>query len=109
MPIAWMSRYVVRTKGIKSSAIRELLNITQKPEAISFASGLPGIALFPIERFEDACRKVLEQNSAQALQYGKTEGYQPLREMVTRHTARYGINAQTENVLITTGSQQALD
>jgi 2-aminoadipate transaminase len=109
MSIAWTSRYAVRTKGIKSSAIRELLKITQQPEVISFAGGLPASDLFPIERFEEACRKALEQNSAQALQYGETEGYQPLREMVARHTARYGINAQTENVLITTGSQQALD
>ena len=100
-----MSRYAVRTKGIKNFPIRELLNIMQKPEVLSFPSGLPAIDLFPIERFEEACRKVLEQNSAQALQYGETEGYQPLREMVARHTARYGINAQTENVLITTGSQ----
>jgi 2-aminoadipate transaminase len=52
---------------------------------------------------------VLEQNASQALQYGETEGYKPLREMIARHTSRYGIKAQAENVLITTGSQQALD
>jgi 2-aminoadipate transaminase len=107
--IAWTSRYALRTKAIKSSAIRELLKLTQNPEVISFAGGLPASDLFPRARFEEACRKVLEQNVSQALQYGETEGYNPLREMIARHTSRYGVKAQTENVLITTGSQQALD
>ncbi len=109
MPIAWTSRYALRTRDIKSSAIRELLKVTQHPEMISFAGGLPANDVFPIERFKEACQKVLEQNAFQALQYGETEGYRPLREMIARHIARYGIKAQTENVLITTGSQQALD
>jgi 2-aminoadipate transaminase len=109
MSTAWTSRYAQRTKGIKSSAIRELLKITQHPEVISFAGGLPAPDVFPVARFQEACRKVLEQNAAMALQYGATEGYEPLREMIARHTERYGIKAQTENVLITSGSQQALD
>jgi 2-aminoadipate transaminase len=85
------------------------LKLTLDPEIISFAGGLPASDLFPIERFKEACRKVLEQNAALALQYGETEGYRPLREMIARHISRYGIKAQTENILITTGSQQALD
>ena len=109
MSTAWTSRYALRTKGMKSSAIRELLKLTQNPEVISFAGGLPASDFFPIERFEEACRKVLEKNAPAALQYGETEGYGPLRDMIARHTSRYGIKAQTENVLITTGSQQALD
>ncbi|MBZ5719266.1 MAG: PLP-dependent aminotransferase family protein [Acidobacteriia bacterium] len=109
MSTAWTSRYAQRTKGIKSSAIRELLKITQRPEVISFAGGLPAPDVFPVARFQEACRKVLEQNASMALQYGATEGYEPLREMIARHTERYGIKAQTENVLITSGSQQALD
>jgi 2-aminoadipate transaminase len=109
MSTAWTSRYALRTKGIKSSAIRELLKITQRPEVISFAGGLPAPDVFPIERFREACRRVLEQNAKLALQYGTTEGYEPLREMIARRTSRYGIKAKTENVLITAGSQQALD
>jgi 2-aminoadipate transaminase len=109
MSTAWTSRYAQRTKGIKSSAIRELLKITQHPEVISFAGGLPAPEVFPTARFQEACRKVLEQKAAVALQYGATEGYEPLREMIARHTERYGIKAKTENVLITSGSQQALD
>lgn len=109
MSTAWKSRFSVRTKNIKSSAIRELLKITQKPEVISFAGGLPAPDVFPVSRFQEACRKVLEVNGHQALQYGASEGYEPLREMIARHITRYGIEAKTENVLITSGSQQALD
>ena len=109
MSTAWTSRYAQRTKGIKSSAIRELLKFTQRPEVISFAGGLPAPEVFPTKRFQEACGKVLEQKSHLALQYGATEGYEPLREMIARHIARYGIKAKSENVLITSGSQQALD
>ena len=109
MSTAWTSRYAQRTKGLKSSAIRELLKFTQRPEVISFAGGLPAPEVFPAERFQEACQKVLQEKPHLALQYGATEGYEPLREMVARHIARYGIKAKSENVLITSGSQQALD
>src|SRR5579863_9834411 len=109
MSTVWQSRYAQRTKTIKSSAIRELLKITQKPEMISFAGGLPAPDVFPLDRFQEACRRVLEVNGHQALQYGASEGYEPLREMIARHISRYGIQANPEHVLITSGSQQALD
>ena len=109
MSTAWTSRYALRTKGIKSSAIRELLKITQRPEVISFAGGLPAPEVFPLKRFEEACHKVLETAGPAALQYGPTEGYEPLREMLAQNMARYGIRAKAENVLMTSGSQQALD
>jgi 2-aminoadipate transaminase len=109
MPIAWTSRYAARTKAVKSSRIRELLKITQLPEVISFAGGLPANDVFPLARFAQACRDVLERNATAALQYGETEGYEPLRDMIARRISRYGIKAQIENVLITSGSQQALD
>src|SRR6201988_2858218 len=109
MSTLWKSRYANRTLGIKSSAIRELLKVTQKPEIISFGGGLPAPDVFPVKRFEEACHRVLTEQGAQALQYGATEGYQPLREMIARNIARYGIVASAENVLITSGSQQALD
>jgi len=109
MSTAWTSRYALRTKGIKSSAIRELLKITQRPAIISLAGGLPAPEVFPIRRFEEACQKVLSTKGPIALQYGATEGYEPLREMIAENMARYGIRAKVENVLITSGSQQALD
>jgi len=109
MSIAWTSRYALRTKAVKGSIIRELLKLTQRPEVISFAGGLPASDVFPIERFEEACKKVLEEHASVALQYGETEGYKPLRDMIARHLRRYGVKAEVENVLITSGSQQALD
>ncbi len=109
MSTAWTSRYAHRTKNIKSSAIRELLKFTQKPEVISFAGGLPAPDVFPTERFREACSKVLSTQGHQALQYGATEGYEPLRAMIACDAARYGVKVAPENVLITSGSQQALD
>ena len=105
----WSHRYAFRTAKIKSSAIRELLKLTQKPEIISFAGGLPAGELFPTERFGEACQKALKENSQVSLQYGPTEGYGPLREMIAQNLNRYGVAASPENVLITLGSQQALD
>ena len=109
MSTGWTSRYAYRTKHIYSSAIRELLKITEKPGVISFAGGLPSPEAFPIPRIEEACHKVLAAQADHALQYSTTEGYVPLRELIASNMARYGIRARLENVMITTGSQQALD
>ena len=109
MSTAWTSRYALRIKGITSSRIRELLKVTQRPGMISFGGGLPAPDVFPVQRFEEACHKVLTEQAASALQYGETEGYKPLRELLANNMARYGIKAKAENVLITSGSQQALD
>lgn len=109
MSTLWESRFSVRARESKSSAIRELLKICDQPGLISFAGGLPAAEVFPVQRFREACQKVLATHAGSALQYGATEGYEPLREMIARHMARYAILARVENVLITSGSQQALD
>ncbi len=109
METLWDHRFAQRTQRIGSSAIRELLKLTEKPDIISFAGGLPAPEVFPVEEFRAACERVLRDYGAQALQYSTTEGYLPLREQIARHTARYGINVNPENILITSGSQQALD
>ncbi len=109
MAAPWAHRYAQRTKSAKSSIIRELLKLTQRPEVISFAGGLPAPEVFPVERFQEACQRVLHAQAATALQYGPTEGYRPLRELIVEHMVRYGILASVDNVLITSGSQQALD
>jgi 2-aminoadipate transaminase len=109
METPWESRYAQRTQRMGSSAIRELLKLTEKPDIISFGGGMPAPDVFPIDDFAAACDRVLREHGAQALQYGSTEGYLPLREMIARHTARYGIKITVENILITSGSQQALD
>lgn len=109
MQTPWDQRYAQRTQRMGSSAIRELLKLTEKPEIISFAGGLPAPEVFPVEEFSSACQRVLRDFGAQALQYSTTEGFLPLREMIARHTARYGIKVTPDNILITSGSQQALD
>jgi 2-aminoadipate transaminase len=83
--------------------------MTETPAIISFAGGLPSPDAFPIDRFEAACHKVLSEQSRHSLQYGRTEGYEPLREWIAGNMARYGIRAKLENVMITSGAQQALD
>lgn len=109
MQTPWEYRYAHRTQVMKSSVIRELLKLTEQPEVISFVGGLPAPEVFPVQEFRRACNTVLEHFGAQALQYGTTEGYIPLREMIARHTARYSVKVSAENILITSGSQQALD
>jgi 2-aminoadipate transaminase len=109
MSTIWLDRFSLRAKQVKSSTIRELLKITQHPEVISFAGGLPAAELFPVQEVEVACARVLQERGRAALQYSPTEGYEPLREMIARNLQRYGIPASAENVLITSASQQALD
>jgi len=109
MRTLWEDRFALRTDGIGSSAIRELLKLTSLPDVISFAGGLPAPEMFPIERFKEASEVVLTEMGESALQYGTTDGYQPLREMIASNAIKYGIQVSADNVLITTGSQQALD
>ncbi|HEY3343963.1 MAG TPA: PLP-dependent aminotransferase family protein [Anaerolineaceae bacterium] len=109
MQTPWDHRYAQRTQRMTSSTIRELLKLTEDPEIISFAGGMPAPEVFPVKEFGAACERVLRDTSAQALQYGSTEGYLPLREMIARHTVRYGIPITPDNICITSGSQQALD
>jgi 2-aminoadipate transaminase len=96
-------------KTPKGSQIRELLAVTARPDVISFAGGLPAPELFPVEEIRQAADEVLRADGAAALQYGPTEGWQPLRELVASRLSRRGIGCSAGQVLITTGSQQALD
>jgi 2-aminoadipate transaminase len=105
----WTDRFAQRAERATSSVIREFLKLLDDPQMISFAGGLPAPEVFPAEQIMAATRSVLEQHRDAALQYGATEGYRPLRELLVRHMGRYGIEVGPENVLITTGAQQALD
>ncbi len=99
-----------RAQKITSSAIREILKVTERPEIISFAGGLPAPKGFPVDAINTAFDNVLNQNGRSALQYGPTEGYAPLRAWVAQDLARVGANdVSPEEVLIVSGSQQALD
>jgi 2-aminoadipate transaminase len=108
-PTLWTDRFAQRTQRMTSSMIRELLKLTEKPDVISFAGGLPAPDVFPLAEVEAAAHKVLQAQGRTALQYAPTEGYLPLRELLVRHMARYGIRVKPANVMITSGSQQALD
>jgi 2-aminoadipate transaminase len=109
MQTPWEYRYAHRTQRMGSSVIRELLKLTEQPDIISFGGGLPAPEVFPVKEFQRACNAVLEKDGAQALQYSTTEGYRPLREMIARHNARYSVEVTADNIMITSGSQQALD
>lgn len=109
MPTLWNYRYAQRTQRMSSSAIRELLKLTEQPDMISFGGGMPAPELFPVAEIADATARVLRDHGAQALQYSTTEGYRPLREWVCETAGRAGLHASPDNILITTGSQQALD
>src|SRR5512146_2671757 len=109
MQTPWEYRYAHRTQKMGSSVIRELLKFTEQPDIISFAGGLPAPEVFPLKEFQEACNVVLAEHPTQALQYGPTEGHRPLREMIARHASRYMVEVTPDNILITSGSQQALD
>lgn len=96
-------------KGMKRSAIRELLKLTQRPEIISFAGGLPSPESFPIDDLKEVINDVMDNEAAMALQYGTTEGDPLLREMIAEHYRAYGIEASLDNIQIITASQQGLD
>ncbi len=96
-------------KGMKKSAIRELLKLTKNPEIISFAGGLPAPETFPIEELVDITTEVLREDGKKALQYGSTEGDDKLREMIIELYKKMGFDIALENIIITTASQQGLD
>lgn len=98
-----------RAWEMKSSAIREILKITELPDVISFAGGLPAPELFPVEELKEACDRVLSNSGPRSLQYSLTMGHRPLREFLAERYRNKGIPATEENIMITAGSQQGLD
>lgn len=101
--------YSINIKGMKKSAIRELLKLTQRPEVISFAGGLPAPESFPIEQLKEISCEVLENDGSAALQYGATEGVTELRQILVDRYVKEGLNIELKNLVITTSSQQGLD
>lgn len=109
MSVSWSNVFASRTSRMKASDIRELLKLTARPEIISLAGGLPAPELFPIDQYRRAFEWVLETNGTAALQYGPSEGYKPLRELLAARMTGMGIPATADEILITNGSQQGLD
>lgn len=99
-----------RMGSLRASEIREILKLTQREEMLSFAGGLPAPELFPVEELKEISVKVLADMGREALQYSTTEGYNPLREKIAaRMNRKFKTNVSADHILITCGSQQALD
>lgn len=109
MAIDWKSNFAQRNTNMGRSMVREMLKLSTKPGVISLAGGLPAPELFPLDKIKTCSAKVLETQGSIALQYGQTEGYLPLRQFICDQMSRYRIETKPVNVLITHGSQQALD
>ncbi len=105
----WESRYAERAQGMKASEIREILKLTQQPDVISFAGGLPSPLSFPTVEIAEVTTHVLLTAAEDALQYGTTEGFNKLREYCVLLSKKEGIDASIDNVVIISGSQQGLD
>ncbi|MGO5000665.1 aminotransferase-like domain-containing protein [Oceanisphaera sp. W20_SRM_FM3] len=102
--------FAQRFAKVEPSFIREILKVAMNPDVISFAGGLPNPAFFPHEELAVASAKVLQDHSNGALQYAATEGFAPLRKYIAdRYFQQYGMQVSPDNILITNGSQQALD
>jgi DNA-binding transcriptional MocR family regulator len=104
------TRFARRMEVLKASEIREILKVTQRPEVISFAGGLPAPELFPVKTLAAATQRVFEEEGTRGLQYSTTEGHPPLRRKIAeRMKATWDAHVTPEQVLVTSGSQQGLD
>ncbi len=95
-------------KGMKRSAIREILKLTQKPEVISFGGGLPSAESFPVEELKDIITELFNEEGADALQYSATEGIPELKDVLVERHKKEGFDIESNNLSITTSSQQGL-
>ncbi|OPX41979.1 2-aminoadipate transaminase [Ruminiclostridium hungatei] len=101
--------FAKRTELLKASEVRELLKLTGKAEIISFGGGLPAEESFPVEEMREICDEILRDCGAKSMQYAVSEGYAGLRENIRELMGQKGIYVNSEDILITTGSQQGLD
>ena len=105
----WTDRFAERMTHVRASEIRELLKLLDQPDILSFAGGIPDPQLFPAERIQSAYEDVLKQAGAQALQYSVSEGLPELRRWIAARMSADGVSCDEGNIVITAGSQQALD
>jgi hypothetical protein len=107
----WEPRYAARAERMRASEIRELLKVLDQPGIVSFAGGIPDPALFPIAEAKAAYAAILGDaaQAASGLQYSTSEGHLPLRQWIVRHMASLGVPCEPDNIVITSGSQQALE
>jgi 2-aminoadipate transaminase len=101
--------FASRTKVMKSSAMRDLMAVTARPEVISLAGGLPDTSTFPPDTFAAVAQRIASESCAKALQYGPTEGLEETKECIAEVMAAEGMRVDLEDMLVTTGGQQVLD
>ena len=101
--------FAARTQVMRSSAMRDLMAITARPEVISLAGGLPDTSSFPPETFAAQMTKIAQESSAEALQYGPTEGFERTRDCIVEVMGAEGMSPDPDDIIVTTGGQQAID
>ena len=109
MPQPAPMQFADRLNNVETSAIRELFKLLGKPGIISFAGGFPDSAMFDVEGIKEAVNRALLEEPGGALQYGATEGYNPLKEQLAAFMGTKGVEVAPDGLIVTTGSQQALD
>lgn len=105
----WQDSYAARAHNLRESEIRALFSVVSRPEVVSLAGGMPNIHDLPLAELAEGAKELVLNQGEQAMQYGSGQGWAPLRESITEVMSAEGINANPDNVVITTGSQQALD
>ena len=105
----WLGSYAARAHAMRASEIRALFAVASRPEVVSLAGGMPYIGGLPLEEIGEMMRRLIVEQGETALQYGSGQGYEPLREHIVQVMALEGITAHPDDVVVTTGSQQALD
>ena len=105
----WFDSYAARAHGMRASEIRALFSVANRPEVVSLAGGMPYIGGLPLEELAEMQRRLVMEQGEVALQYGSGQGDEGLREHITQVMALEGISAHPDDVVVTTGSQQALD
>lgn len=105
----WLHLYAGRTATMRSSEVRDLLAVTERPDIISLAGGLPYVKGLNMEKLDEALHEVIEKTGSEALQYGPSEGYAGLRNYLVKFMAEEGVQVTPDDIVITDGSQQAVE
>ena len=105
----WIDAYAHRARTLSASAIRALFAVASRPEVVSLAGGMPYVQALPMDQMADIAAKVIRDRGAQALQYGSGQGDVRLREQILEVIAEVGVHAHPDDIIVTTGSQMALD
>ena len=105
----WIDSYAGRARTLSASAIRALFSVASRPEVVSLAGGMPYVQALSMDQMADIAARVIRDRGAQALQYGSGQGDVRLREQILDITAQVGVHAHPDDIIVTTGSQMALD